>query len=110
MSEPLSEPRNVWSEAFSWLGAASLRVLPGTIAFGAFSTFIYLLYLYRFPDLTIEVGPHEVAGVLLGLLLVMRTNAGYERWWEARKLWGGVVNQARNLALIGLAHGPPGAH
>jgi len=36
----------------------------------------------------------------------MRTNAGYERWWEARKLWGGIVNQARNLALIGLAHGP----
>ena len=36
----------------------------------------------------------------------MRTNAGYDRWWEARKLWGGIVNQSRNLALLALAHGP----
>jgi putative membrane protein len=109
MSERPVERRNVWSEAFAWEGAANLRVLPSTIAFGAFSTFIYLLYRYCYLELTIEVGPHEVAGVLLGLLLVMRTNAGYERWWEARKLWGGIINQTRNLALIGLAHGPSDA-
>ena len=56
--------------------------------------------------MSIEVGPHEVAGALLGLLLVLRTNAGYERWWEARKLWGGIVNQSRNLAMAALAYGP----
>ena len=102
----MSEPKNFWREAFSWQGAAAGRVLPTTIAFGAFATLIYLLYISYYPNLTIEVGPHEVAGVLLSLLLVVRTNAGYERWWEARKLWGGIVNQARNLALLGLAHGP----
>ncbi|HTU18266.1 MAG TPA: bestrophin family ion channel [Gemmataceae bacterium] len=100
------EPRSVWAEAFSWQPGANRRVLPSTIAFGAFATFIYLLYRYRYPNLILEVGPHEVAGVLLSLLLVFRTNAGYERWWEGRKLWGGIVNQARNLALMGLAHGP----
>lgn len=106
MSEPLSGTRNIWAEAFSWQGAAGRRVLPSTVAFGVFATFVYLLYFYCYPDLTLEIGPHEVAGVLLGLLLVMRTNAGYDRWWEARKLWGGIVNQTRNLALLGLAHGP----
>lgn len=106
MSESSSEPRNVWAEAFSRQGAANFRVLPTTIAFGAFATFIYLLYIYGYENVTIEVGPHEVVGVLLGLLLVVRTNAGYDRWWEGRKLWGGIVNQARNLALTGLAHGP----
>lgn len=110
MSDPLSGPSNVWTEAFSWQGAAGRRVLPSTLAFGVFATLVYLLYLYYFPNLTLEVGPHEVAGVLLGLLLVMRTSAGYDRWWEARKLWGGIVNQARNLALIGLAHGPDDEH
>ncbi|HTU90353.1 MAG TPA: bestrophin family ion channel [Gemmataceae bacterium] len=110
MSQPLSGPSNVWAEAFSWQGAASRRVLPSSLVFGVFATIVYLLYLYYYPSLTIEVGPHEVAGVLLGLLLVMRTNAGYDRWWEARKLWGGIVNQARNLALIGLAHGPADEH
>jgi putative membrane protein len=102
----MSEAKHFWGEAFSWQGAATLRILPTTLAFGAFATLIYLLYLYRYPNLTIEVGPHEVAGVLLSLLLVFRTNAGYDRWWEARKLWGGIVNQARNLTLLGLAHGP----
>ena len=102
----MTEPRSFWSEAFSWQGAATGRILPTTIAFGAFAALIYVLYLTYYPNLTIEVGPHEVAGVLLSLLLVVRTNAGYDRWWEARKLWGGIVNQARNLALLGLAHGP----
>jgi ion channel-forming bestrophin family protein len=110
MFDPLPGEKSFWVEAFSWRGAASWRVLPSAIAFGAFATFIYLLYLYRYPGLAIEIGPHEVAGVLLGLLLVMRTNAGYERWWEARKLWGGIVNQSRNLALTALAHGPRDEH
>jgi ion channel-forming bestrophin family protein len=47
-----------------------------------------------------------LVGAALGLLLVLRTNAGYDRWWEARKLWGGIVNQSRNLAIIGLTYGP----
>ena len=54
----------------------------------------------------IEVAPYEVAGAALSLLLVLRTNAGYDRWWEGRKLWGGVVNQCRNLAGGALAYGP----
>ncbi len=36
----------------------------------------------------------------LGLLLVFRTNASYERFWEGRKLWGGIVNESRNLARM----------
>ncbi len=56
--------------------------------------------------ITVPAGPFEVAGAVLGLLLVLRLNAGYDRWWEARKLWGGIVNQSRNLAIAGLAYGP----
>jgi putative membrane protein len=39
---------------------------------------------------------------------VFRTNAGYDRWWEARKLWGGIVNQSRNLTISVLSYGPTG--
>jgi putative membrane protein len=106
MSGPLTGTRRVWSEALSPQGAAGWRVLPTSFAFGLFATLVYLVYLYIYPNLTLEIGPHEVAGALLGLLLVLRTNAGYDRWWEARKLWGGIVNQTRNLALIALTHGP----
>lgn len=40
---------------------------------------------------------HSLIGVALGLLLVFRTNASYDRFWEGRKLWGGIVNESRNL-------------
>lgn len=106
MSSASQEEKSFWIEAFSWRGAASGRVLPTAIAFGAFATVVYLVYVLGPVNLAIEVGPHEVGGVLLSLLLVTRGNAGYDRWWEARKLWGGIVNQSRNLALAALAHGP----
>ncbi|HEX8069842.1 MAG TPA: bestrophin family ion channel [Pyrinomonadaceae bacterium] len=47
---------------------------------------------------------HTLIGVALGLLLVIRTNASYERFWEGRKLWGGIVNESRNLARSAAAY------
>lgn len=41
---------------------------------------------------------HTSLTLVLGLLLVFRTNAAYDRWWEARVLWGTLVNASRNLA------------
>lgn len=37
--------------------------------------------------------------VVLGWLLVFRTNTSYSRWWEARTLWGSLTNTIRNLAI-----------
>lgn len=42
---------------------------------------------------------HTLLGFALSLLLVFRTNTAYDRWWEGRKLWGGLVNTSRNLAI-----------
>jgi putative membrane protein len=47
---------------------------------------------------TIPAVVHSLVGTAIGLLLVFRTNASYDRWWEGRKLWGGIVNETRNLA------------
>lgn len=44
---------------------------------------------------------HSFVGAALSLLLVFRTNASYDRFWEGRKLWGGIVNETRNLARQG---------
>jgi putative membrane protein len=112
MPDSPSGAKSFWIEAFALRGAASWRVLPTTLAFSAFATIVYLLHYYltnyyhKEINLAVEVGPHEVAGALLGLLLVMRTSAGYDRWWEARKQWGGIINESRNLVLTALAHGP----
>jgi len=47
------------------------------------------------------IGPefHGFLGLILGFLLVFRTNTSYDRWWEGRKLWGQLVNDSRNLAI-----------
>jgi ion channel-forming bestrophin family protein len=37
-------------------------------------------------------------GVALSLFLGFRNNAAYDRWWEARKLWGGLLADMRSLA------------
>lgn len=45
------------------------------------------------------IAMHSLLGIVLGLFLVFRTNTAYDRWWEGRKLWGGLVNSTRNFAL-----------
>ncbi len=42
---------------------------------------------------------HGVLGFVISLLLVFRTNTAYDRWWEGRKVWGGLTNTSRNLAI-----------
>lgn len=36
--------------------------------------------------------------VILGLLMGFRNRAAYDRWWDARGLWGQLTNDSRNLA------------
>lgn len=42
---------------------------------------------------------HSILGFVLSMLLVFRTNTAYDRWWEGRKIWGSILNNARNLSL-----------
>lgn len=42
---------------------------------------------------------HTVLGLVVGLLLVFRTNTAYDRWWEGRKQLGQILNSCRNLAI-----------
>jgi ion channel-forming bestrophin family protein len=42
---------------------------------------------------------HAAFTLVLGWLLVFRTNSSYARWWEARQLWGALVNVSRNMAI-----------
>ena len=44
---------------------------------------------------------HAILGLVVSMLLVFRTNGAYAKWWEARSLWGTLINASRNLALKG---------
>ncbi|MFJ1269593.1 bestrophin family protein [Legionella lytica] len=80
-------------------GSVTPRVLTKVLAVFVYACFISTLSIF-IPDLALPISPFEYAGVIMGLILVFRVNAGYDRWWEARKLWGTVVNCSRNLAII----------
>ncbi|MBL8950303.1 MAG: hypothetical protein JNK82_05980 [Myxococcaceae bacterium] len=94
-----------WREAFTVRGTATGRVMARTLVFALVA--VLTSYLLRWaPGLRVSATVMEVSGLVLGLLLVFRTAAGYDRWWEARGLWGSILNQSRNLAVMALAYGP----
>ncbi len=80
-------------------GSVTPKVFKRVLFMIGYSSFISCLYHF-IPSISLPIGPFEYAGLIMGLVLVFRVNAGYDRWWEARKIWGNVVNQSRNLAII----------
>jgi len=94
-----------WRHAFAYRGSATPHVLPRVLVFSGFAALVVALH-QPFPFLRVAASPVEVSGAALALFLVLRTNAGYERWWEGRKLWGGIVNQSRNVVIGALTYGP----
>ena len=53
---------------------------------------------YDLLDFTLTALPFTLIGLALSIFLGFRTNAAYDRWWEGRKLWGGIVNITRSYA------------
>ena len=59
---------------------------------------IGILDQYGFLDkISVPVSVTAVFGTAVALLLGFRTNQAYERWWEARIIWGAIVNDSRTL-------------
>ncbi|WP_421803964.1 bestrophin family protein [Flagellimonas sp.] len=54
-----------------------------------------------FPDLfpVFPMGIPTTLGIAISILLSYKINQSYNRWWEARKIWGEIVNDSRSLVL-----------
>jgi ion channel-forming bestrophin family protein len=78
-------------------GSVVLKVLPRIIVCGLFGALIAYFeqrqWIVSMPALA-----SLIPNIVLGLLLVFRTNTAYDRFWEGRKCWGMVTNNSRNLA------------
>lgn len=48
--------------------------------------------------LSVSSLPLSMVGSALSIFLAFRTKSAYDRWWEARTLWGGLVNTSRTIA------------
>ena len=78
-------------------GSVVPKVFPRAFLFGLLGLLISVLHVRGIPIALDGVG-NILPSIVLGLLLVFRTNTAYERFWEGRKLWGTINNTIRNLA------------
>ena len=54
-------------------------------------------------NISVATGVPMILGTIISLLLAFRSNQAYDRWWEARIIWGAIVNDSRSLARIVLS-------
>ncbi|MGF1535683.1 MAG: bestrophin family protein [Elainellaceae cyanobacterium] len=82
-------------DALRLRGSVIPAIWPRTLlctAIGAIASVLYAL------DINVALPFNSIIpDLVLGLLLVFRTNTAYARFWEGRQLWGSLVNATRNL-------------
>jgi len=83
---------------FAMRGSILPRILPHIAIVTLWSAAV--AWLHQGYGLLPEAGglTFTVFGLALSLSLGFRNNAAYDRWWEARKLWGGLLSDVRALA------------
>lgn len=94
-----------WGRIFRQVGAPVALIAAISIVAAVVNAIDHPFKAIAIPDITISL-----LGAALGILLGFRTNSAYDRWWEARKLWGMLVNSSRSLArqAISFIQAPPG--
>jgi ion channel-forming bestrophin family protein len=53
---------------------------------------------FQITSISIPMTVPTILGTIISLLLAFRSNQAYDRWWEARIIWGAIVNDSRTLA------------
>ena len=77
------------------------------LAIAAFSTIVgFISTRHYFSELMIPLALVAIVGTAISLLLAFRTAQSYDRWWEARIVWGAIVNDSRTLIRQVLAFLP----
>lgn len=104
-------PRPHWLRMlFVWRGSVLRRILPQLVLIALLSTAVAWTHgTIGGWKLTLTATPFTLFGVALAIFLGFRNNASYERFWEARKLWGALINDSRSAArqVMTLTTGTP---
>ncbi|GAA4355381.1 bestrophin family ion channel [Hymenobacter saemangeumensis] len=76
------------------------RILPDVIRVLLISILFQVLKMYfvdYLPQIPLQLP--TILGSSISLLLAFKISQSYDRWWEARKVWGAIVNDSRTLVL-----------
>ena len=91
-----------WMETLDITGSEFMMpVLMATVGL-TFVFTVYALYIADDPKakalFDIDIDAHVVLGGALSFLIVFRTDASMNRWWEARKVWDEATGTCREMA------------
>jgi putative membrane protein len=75
---------------WSWVGILLLSVCFSAIA---------ILYYSEIITIKIPWLPISVIGTAVAFFVGFKNNQAYDRWWEARKVWGGIINNSRTWGM-----------
>ena len=76
---------------------------------GIWACLIFALYTkLHLEFLAVPFLPIATLGTAVAFYVGFKNNAAYERFWEGRKIWGGIVNESRSWATHILAYIPEG--
>lgn len=81
--------RNIsFGRVLKWTGHHILWLLAGAATFA---------FLYRFNYLSYSIPwlPMSVIGTAVAFYVGFKNNSAYDRMWEARKIWGAIINSSR---------------
>uniref|UniRef100_E1TB12 Bestrophin-like protein n=1 Tax=Burkholderia sp. (strain CCGE1003) TaxID=640512 RepID=E1TB12_BURSG len=83
----------------AWRGSVLPQLLPRLALIFAISVVAVAAHDHLLPiSLNLNTtAPFSLVGIALAVFLGFRNNASYDRWWEARKLWGQLLNDSRSL-------------
>jgi len=92
-------------------GSIVPRILHKILAVAGLSAAILMIDRLALPLPHVSVSAIGVFGIALSLFLGFRNNAAYDRWWEARGLWGQLIAEIRNLGRqVALFSPDPAVH
>lgn len=70
------------------------------IFFTVYAALMTVLYdIVSIKWLQIPLAPVALIGTAVAFMVGFQNNAAYDRIWEARKIWGGIVNSSRSLII-----------
>jgi putative membrane protein len=102
-------PQNWLRLLFVWNGSVLQTIIPQLV----FMALLSLLAVHTDGRLfgekiPLNTAPFTLCGIALTIFLAFRNNVSYDRYWEARKLWGAALIACRTLTSQILCYVPPG--
>ena len=80
-------------------GSVLIDIAPALVTCTALALLVTVTRGFLFNwKITLTAVPFSIIGLALSIFLGFRNSAAYDRYWEARKLWGTLIHRSRSLA------------